>query len=536
MVMVMARAEVNRSNNKMLRTLQMVHNGYGIFRSASWTSRAIALCVAFPPTGVWAQAAPSLQGWRVSPALTVSESFTDNVSLGPAGSERSEWVTTISPGVSVVGSSARLRLNASYSPQLIYRAHQGTTDIAHYLNATGNAELLSRTLFLDFRSSVSQQNVSLLGPQSDSNVNTTNNRTTTKTYGISPYLRHEFGADAIGELRFTHDAVHYGSNSGAASSSTSERIDAKLGSGPSYKLFTWNIALSQSHVEYSQNGQKIDGQNYTFSAGRLITPDLRVNASYGYEDSGYPSTSGQALSGTFWNVGPEWTPSDRTRIAATFGRRYYGPSRSFSASHRAKLAFVGVDYSESVTTTRNNQSIPVTDTVLANAICQNVDATQRPACLSFFSRLLTVPVDFFTEALFLEKRLQANFGIYGALNTISANVFSSNRSSISTATAVGLVGDFNSSLNIKQTGAAMSWAVTLSPTLRSNTSLSLTRNTFSGQNRTDRLMAVRVGLTKEFTPKLSGAFTIGRVKSDSSAGAASSYIENSASATLGLKF
>ena len=510
-----------------------------LLRSPAWAQDASAYQGATGPQGAsGTQTASGSQGWRVTPSLSVGEHYSDNVSLAPAGSQRSEWTTRINPAVSLTGNSARLRLTANYSPEFLYRAQQGTTDISHYLNVLGNAELFSRTLFLDVQAGITQQNVSLLGPQAESNINTTNNRTTTKTYSVSPYLRHEFGVDAIGELRFTHDALNYGGNSGAVSSSTSERIDAKLGSGPAYKLFVWNIALSKSHVEYSQSGQKIDAQSYSLSGGRLITPDLRLNASYGYEDSGYPSTAGQDLAGSFWSVGPEWTPTERTRISASFGRRYYGPSRALSISHRASLAFLGVDYSESVTNTRNNFTAAISDTSSATAICQAFfpdPAKRPPQCVTDISRLLTVPVDFLTDSLFLEKRFQTNFGIQGLANTVTASVFSSNRRSITTGTSGGVAGDFNSNLNVKQTGASVTWASRLTQALASNATLSVTRNTFDGQNRTDRLTAFRVGLTKEFNPKLSGALTLGRVKSDSSA-ASTSYTENSASATLGMKF
>ena len=142
--------------------------------------------------------APGTQGWRLSPALTVSEIYSDNVSLAPSGSAtRSELTTRVRPSVTLTENSAQLKFNGTYSPELLYRAQQGTTDVSHYLNALGNVELLSRTLFLEVRGGITHQNVSLLGPQSEGNLNTTQNRTTIKTYAISPYLRHDFGVDAL---------------------------------------------------------------------------------------------------------------------------------------------------------------------------------------------------------------------------------------------------------------------------------------------------------------------------------------------------
>lgn len=477
------------------------------------------------------------QGWRITPSLTIGEIYTDNIGLAPSGSERSEWTTRISPGVSVSHNSARLTFRGTYAPELLYRASQGTNDISHSLSAVGTAELWSRKLFLDIRAGVSQQNVSLLGPLAESNVNVTQNRTTTRTYSVSPYLRHEFGVDAVGELRLSHDAVSYGSGGGAVSNSTSERVDAKLGSGPAYRLLVWNIAFSRFRVDYSRNIQQVDGQSYSLSAGRLITPDLRLNASYGYEDSGYPSTAGRNLKGTFWSVGPEWTPTERTRVAGTIGHRYFGPARTLSVSHRARLTFIGLEYNESVTTTRDNLTIPTTLDVagFVNALCR---LQPNPVqCLQNFSGLpptLSVPLEFLTDSLFQEKRLQATVGFQGVKNTITTNVFSSDRNAITTA-AGGALADFNASRNIKQIGASVAWSWRLSPTLASNTGLSFTRSNFTDLNRTDRLTSFRIGLSKEFSPKMNGALNLSRLRNDSSLGSIS-YTENSLSATLGMRF
>lgn len=486
--------------------------------------------------GAAPEAGTGRHGWLLSPSLSIGEIYSDNVSLSRPGTERSELTTRVSPSITATHNSARLEFRGTYSPELLYRANQGTNDLSHYLSALAKAELWSRTLFVDLRAGISQQNVSLLGPLSEGNVNTTQNRTNIRTYGISPYLRHQFGVDAVGELRFTHDSVQQG-GSGASSDSTSERVDAKLSSGPAYKLFVWNIALSRFRVDYSRSAQEIDGQSYTVSAGRLITPDLRLNGSFGYEDSGYPSTAGQDLKGTSWSVGPEWTPSERTRIAATFGRRYFGPARTLSISHRSRMAFIGLDYSESVTTTRNNLSIPIAVDVAAfvDALCRSQPNPVQ--CVQGFGALpatLSVPLEFLTDSLFQENRLQATFGVQGVRNTVTGNVFSSDRDAITTA-AGGAPVDFNTSRNIKQIGGGLAWNWRMSPTLSSNSGLSITRSSFSEANRTDRLTSIRIGMNKEFSPKANGALNIARIRNDSSIGS-SSYTENSVSATLRLKF
>lgn len=517
-----------------------------------------SLAVIGLPSSAWAQDLPAslrttisgTQGWQIHPALSVSESYSDNITLAPAGLARSEWTTRVRPSVLIMGNSARLRFSALYAPELLHRAVESSSGVSHFLDASGQAELLTRTLFVDFRSGISQQNVSLLGPQADSNINTTSNRTSIRTYSVSPYLRHEFGSDATGELRLTHDSMRIGGggsisgNTGAVSNSSSNRVDATLGSGPAYKLMTWNIALTKSHIDYQQTGQKVDAERFSVGLGRLVTQDIRLNANAGYEDSGYPDSLGQKLKGTFWSVGPEWTPSPRTRVSATFGHRYFGASRMFHLEHRSRLTVWGLDYNEGVTTMRYNQTVQVPTALaqLTDAVLRNDPQFQDPVVrqAEVQNRIATTPgarlsepLNFLTDALFLEKRLQGTAGIQGQKNTFLAGLFLSDRKALSSGVGTGV--DFSQTQSIKQTGASLSWNSRLTGTLVSNVSLASTRNSFGSLNRTDRLTIVRWGITEQFTPKVTGSFNLSRLKNDSNQ-SASDYLENAFSVTLGMRY
>jgi uncharacterized protein (PEP-CTERM system associated) len=495
-------------------------------------------------TDTAAAPAAGTTGLRVKPSLTVSEVFSDNVSLAAAGSERSEWTTRVRPSVTITEQGPRLRFNATYSPELLYRAQQGTTDISHFLDANGNAELIHRLLYLDLRAATSQQNVSLLAPQADSNLNTTQNRTSVKSYAVSPYLHHNFGTYASSELRYTHDEVHYGANSNGASASTSDRINAQLSSGPSFQLFNWGLAYSKSHVEYSQTGQKVDAESYSATAGRLVFPGLRLGGTVGFEDSGYPTTTGQANKGTFWNIGPTWTPSPRTSVSASFGKRYYGASKTFNLEHRSRRSIWKVNYSESVTTTRSTVTSANLLVLDANSIDifvksqfpNDPNGQAANALRDLLSRAtFTQPVNFLTDALFLDKRWQATLGIEGLRNTIVASLFSSNRDSLSATGSTA--GDFNASQNVKQTGGSLTWSARVTQTLGANASVGLTRNTFTSTGGgADRLSYLRFGVTEQFSPKLTGSLLVSRQQNNSSRVGGASYTENSVSATLGLKY
>lgn len=509
----------------------------GLVRGNAWPQDLSAAVARARGTGT--------QGWQIRPSLSVSEHFSDNVFLASPGFERAEWTTRVSPSVSISGNSPRLRLNLLYSPELLYRANQSLTDVFHFLDANGNMELLPRTIFVDLRAAVSQQSISLLGPQPDNNINTTANRTTVKRYSISPYVSHAFGVDAVGELRLTNDAVRPSITSVGLSTSTSNRIEATLASGPAFKRTTWNLALSKARITYEEAGQKVNAESASVKIAPLVMPDTRLVGTFGYEDSGYPSTSGQQLKGTFWSVGPEWTPSPRTRVSAALGRRYFGSSRALQIDHRARHSVWTLEYSDHVTTARANllTQAPSLLAALIDADLRNNPQFQDPQVrqAEVQNRVAATPnagltnaVNFLTDSLFQDKRLAGTIAIEGIRNTLLNNIYTSNRIPLSTGT--GQSADFIAGQTVKQTGVSTSWTYRLNETLTSNLRLAVARNSFSSLNRKDRVTTLRWSLSKRFDPRLTGSVDLGRQQIDYAPATAGNYQENSIAVTLGLRY
>lgn len=483
--------------------------------------------------------------WLIVPTLSVGETFTDNVSLAPAGSERSEWVTQVTPGVSVSATGPRLRLNAAYSPQFLYRANEGTKDVFHQLNANGNAELVQQLLFVDASAAIFQSNVSLFGPQADSNVNNTGNRTNVRTFLVSPYLRHAFGNYAQGEARFTYSTVNSDAST-SLSNSQSTGINLSLGSGPSFRLYTWNLAYSKQTIGYGSGPttQAPDTSTETVSAfgRRLLTPQVAVVSTVGYEDNNY-ATIGPAPKGLFWSTGLEWNPTPRTHLSATTGRHYYGRTNALDFSHRTRLTLWSLNYSESVTSARSQFLVPSSvgtagylDTLFLSSIPD--PAARQTAVQNFIAQnglppSLTVPLNFFTNQYFLVKAWQGSFGILGIQNSVIANVFT--QTSESTNAGQPATGDFATSSSTKQTGVSLVWTTRLSSQTSSNVNASYTRNESPGLNREDNLKNINLSLTHQFQPRLTGSLSYRWLQNDSNQVGAG-YTENAVTAAVNMRF
>jgi uncharacterized protein (PEP-CTERM system associated) len=475
--------------------------------------------------------------WDVVPTLSVGETYTDNVSLTPDAFKRSDWVTQVTPAISIAATGERLRFNASYAPELTYYSRdQQNNQVFQRLNATGNAELANQLLFVDIGANIAQYNVSLQGPQTTSNVNTTGNRATVGTYFASPYLRRDFGSDVQAEARFTYSLANSNDTS-ALSNSVADRINLRLGSGPAYRLLTWDFAYSKENINYDTQGD-LDTEVITANARRLITPTVGLLAQVGNDY--YKSGILPASEGASWSAGLDWAPSLRTRLTATAGQRFYGDTYLLDFKHRSRVTTWSAGYNQSVTTTREEFFIPAgtstagyLDTLFSARFPDPV--ARQKAVEDFIARTglpptLSAPVNVFTTQLFLQKSWNASAGIVGVRNVLIANVFKQTRE--------GLVGDLvlpNALNATNQTGTSLQWNWRMTAQNAWNLGVAYSRNETPSIGQIDKLTYVGMGLTRQFQPRLNGSLNY-RLQNNDSNVSGSSYTENAVFASVQLRF
>jgi len=513
------------------RSLQAYPGSGDFSRNLNWFLSLSAALLALVACPTWAAR------WDIVPTLSVTETYTDNLSLTTDALKQSDWVTQVIPGISITATGARLKFDVRYAPEVTYyaRGKQDNT-VFHRGNAFGNAELAKGLLFADAGARVDQYNVNLQGPITTSNINTTGNVATVGTYFVSPFLRREFGSAVQAEARFTYSVVNSDEQSDLLNS-VGDRIDLRLANGPAYKLLTWDLAYRKETIDYETTGDT-DIEVSNLKARWLITPTVGLLAQGGYEY--YKRGLIPPTEGPSWSAGIDWEPSPRTRLATTAGQRFFGPAYTFDFNHRTRLTTWSAGYSENVTTARADFLIPATtstagylDTLFSARFPDPV--ARQKAVEEFIARTgippsLNDPINIFTSQLFLVKRWNASASILGVRNVLIANVFG--------LTSEGLAGDLvlpaapNTSI---QTGASLLWnwrmtarnAWNLAPAYRRNES----RNTGEIAN----LTYVTMGLTRQFQRRISGSLNY-RFQQNDSNFSASDYTENVVFATLRLGF
>jgi uncharacterized protein (PEP-CTERM system associated) len=478
--------------------------------------------------------------WDIVPTLEISETYTDNVDLTPDQAKREEWITQVTPAISFRATAPRFRLNASYAPQLTYYG-QGNRDNEVYqrLNASANAELAEQLLFLDAGATVDQYNVSLQGPLTTSNVNTTGNRSTANTFFVSPFLLREFGSAVRAEARYTYSLWRSDAPASSLSNSEGNRINLRLASGSAYKLLTWELAYYEDVLE-----PDTDTEVVTAKARRLITPSVALLARAGYEDYHY-RVVGPGASGSAWGAGFEWAPTPRTALTTLAGERFYGNTYFLDFRHRTRLTAWSAGYSEDITSARSLFFLPATtstsgylNTLYSSRFPDPV--AREKAVEEFIARAglpqnLSDPTNFYTSELFLLKRWHASLGLLGVRNTLIANIFKDTREALPGNLALTSNGDFLISDEIRQTGGSLAWNHRLSGRSALNVGGTYTRIEFPETGQIDKRAEGEVSLSRQFQPRVSGSLAYRRVDNDSNF-AGSDYKENSVTASFHMRF
>lgn len=489
--------------------------------------------------------------WTITPTLELKETYTDNVRL-TRDNEQSDFVTQVNPGISLNGIGPRLKVDARYVLQNIFYAEESSENATnHKLNAIGNAELLEDLFFVDAKASINQQTISAFGRQATDDTNISDNRTTVKTYFISPYLLNHFQDFASSEIRYIHDSV---STKGAGTTvssgladSTSDRILLNLTSGDDFRKLGWGLNYQKQRIDFD-NGQTVDQETYGGNLRLLITPQFSLIATGGYEKNDYLSITGDSA-GSYWTGGFAWTPSRRTSIEASAGKRYFGDTYSLKANHRSRRTAWNLNYSEGITTTRSEFLLPVTiDTEgFLNQLWANIipDPIVRQQIVEAFIRENGLPdslaesVNFLTNRFFLQKRLQASVSITGVRNTIVFSLFDVRREAQTAQSSDSpLLGANELSLNddTKQVGLHALWHRKISPLISANFSAAYTKTNSLSVDREEENKTLRIGLTKRLQPNVNGTVELRHIELDSNQSNSFEYTENAITASVNIRF
>ncbi len=477
--------------------------------------------------------------WKVTPNLTVSERYTDNVNLAPSsGTKESDFITQVRPGIQISKTGRRLKVNINYGLQsLTYLNNNQNNSLNHQLNGVVNAELLEDFLFLDLNSAIYQQNINALAPIGLGNTNATNNLTTVGTYRISPYIRKRFGTFADLNYRLSQSGVYYDTQ--GISNSTVQGVVGSLDSGSRFNDLFWGLDYSYTKNN-NQSTADTEFEKASATLGYALTRKLQVHGTGGIERNNFVSLGNKKVDGPFWNVGFDWAPTSRTQIGATVGQRFFGNTYSFNLTERTRRTTWNASYSENITTTSAQTAAFVGNYYLCQTLPPNTifvttylgfpvvllpAGTQPPA--GFNCLLTNLPSLNINSSLVNDVFVAKNLN-FGVAYSLGRSLFSLN--------GFNLRRDFQQGGSYdRQTGVFAGWNWRLTPVTSFNLNGNVLRIEVPTSNRIDDLWAVSAGLNRQFQPKLNGS-VIARHQARSSNQSGNDYTENSITALVNMSF
>lgn len=505
------------------------------------TSRRVSLPL-LPLLSLLLPAPAGAVDWLVKPSLRLRESYTDNALRAPPGQAQSDFITEIAPAIALIGTGPRLRVHLDYSWHKFLSGQRGNSD-NHDLRAAADAELVKDWFFIDANASVSRRNISPFGPQLIDELPDMDNASTVRTTSISPYLRHRFRGLATGELRYTRNTVDSG---GKLLSVHSDEMEVLLSGEPRAGGWSWNASHDVRRTQDSKlmpvrMQRSSVGLRYPFSSKWAAT------ASGGVEKEGYISTTGKAPEGRFWSLGGVWTPSPRTSVAFSTGKRFFGTTYSLDANFLQRHTNWQLSYGEDVTTmpTQFSRLGDPDAAQLLDQLWRGIfpNARDRRLRIDAFLRYANSlgpergAINYFSHRYFLQKQLKLTMARATAKSTLLAGITAVDRTA-QTASGVdsGLLPgvEFGSEDRTRQIGGNVGW----SWQANSRTSVNVNAGYASVRSlsvpRRDNNITVTAGYNRILQPDMTASIELRHTRHASNRGG--DYRENGVSATLNMQF
>ncbi len=492
-------------------------------------------------------ALPAHAEWKVNPSVSLSESYSDNVNQRSDDTKRSSWITEVSPSITAEAHSSRVDFSAK-ARAYYYKYSEdnvpGVQDHQYQYDASGRVNVVDQLFYVDASAGASSRSISAFGPLAeDPNGNryTSDNQTDVKTWRISPYLTHRFGTFATGILRYSHDSVTSDSSS-IFGDSTADGVILDIASGTGFRSIGWNLHVARQDID-NENFGDTSAQNATLGLSYRVGPTLNLTATGGYDKYDYQALGGKT-SGASWSVGFGWAPSPRTNIQMSVGRHYLGNTGSLLALHRSRHSTWKLGYSDAVTTSRSQFSLPAAidtaamlDSLFASTIPDPVQRRQAVEAYILSAGLppsLADNINYLTNRYMRQKLLQASSAFNWRHSSAVLSAYASERTALSSSESdSGLLGSQLRALNdsVRQTGLTGSYSYRLSARSTAVAALSATHARSLDTDLSGKQNSLRLGLTHRFGRSVRGSLEYRRTNGDSEI-TRRDYTENAVSATV----
>ena len=496
----------------------------------AWSRIALAAAATLACGGAAAQAAGAL---RIVPTADASVSVL-NSSL-PGGNDT---VVSLRPGVLMSAQSGRLRFSVDYGLSALHHlgsdGTQGQADtLQNALNATLNANLLDRWLFLDASARISQQSISAYGQQSVDGLQYNSNRTEVSQFSIQPSARGQISDVATVQLNLNADATHARNGNAPGSHTTGANFTIASASGAS--RLGWSGQVSTQSTAYAGGGSKSDDTRVVLSLLARIDLDLSATLRAGQETTAVGSVYRQHYSN--WGGDLRWVPNNRTTANLSLDERYFGRSYLASLEHRMARSSLRFSSTRDVTSGAGTNGVGAPVTVYQLLYTQFASLQPDPVLRDQLVRdfLLSIRQDpnaqvsggFLNGGTTLQRRDDLALSYAGLRSTLIVQAFNSSSRRIDTDATADQMEP------VRQLGLSTSLSYRLTPTASLSLTGSRVRTLSSATQEGNQLSSASLALSQQLSRYVNTALSARYAVFH---GPTNPYHETALNATLGLRF
>ncbi len=480
-------------------------------------------------------------GWKILPEVLLTETLTDNAALLPEPFARTSWATEVAPSLHIEHIGSRASVLLDYRLRSTFYSNQTRLNNSqNYLNATSTFEAVENWLYVDARSSITQQSRSAFASTQLQNTSTLDaNRVETNTYQISPYIRGRFSDAAIYQLRLNGTQTR--TNDVAFPDTKTTEWIGVITNAASASQWGWLVSGNALTVRSADIGNRQDNR-LRASAIYALSRQLKFSLITGYERTDFASTG--IRSQTTNGLGVDWLPTDRTKLSATREQRFFGDAYNLLFTHRTPLTawkFVAnkdvVVLPNTLTAITPGSVYELLYDVLSTSIpdpAARTEAVRRRLQESVMAENGNFSSAFLTLRPFVSQSREGSIALLGVRNTVTLTYSRREQRDLSASGAIGPALP-QSNTDVLQRSLNLAWAYRLSPVSTLTAVYSrLQSESLSPSPIESKQRAQSIVLTTGLSPKASASMAIRRTHFDNTA--ANSYRENALVGTFLMRF
>ncbi len=275
----------------------------------------------------------------LEPRVMISQGYSSNLRLSSSYPDAA-LITTLAPGLSLRARGLELNGNLDYSLNGVYYQKSAEPDrIHHQLSSQLRWAPADGSMFVQASASMSQQNLSALGPRSVDSSLANPNATQVANVSVMPGLRLRVGEAAVLESQVNFVAnrakdTDLGDQNGYAAGAVLR--PAHAGAQLGWQI-TADLQSSKPRV-----GRRVASDRLIATLIYRPDPDWQAGVNFGADANNYTSVNKERKAAYGLQLG--WKPSPRTSAELAADHRSYGSTHSLSFEYRlARLALRASD-------------------------------------------------------------------------------------------------------------------------------------------------------------------------------------------------